>query len=64
MIGARNQLAHENEVEFAKLLLEDQYKDQNIFHLWKDIFPLVWGQTIEQLAAKETESEEDLFGFA
>lgn len=63
MIEARNQLAHENEVEFAKLLLEDQYKDGNIFHFWKDIFPVVWGQTIGQLAAKKTESGDDVFCF-
>lgn len=61
MIEQRNEQAHETKGQFAQLLLCDQFKDKNIFHMWKDIFPVVYGATVEELAARETVVDEMIF---
>jgi len=62
IIEARNQQAHETAGEFAQLLLDKQFKEGHVFNLWKDIFPLVYGATVEEIAAREKETDDMVFG--
>lgn len=49
--------------QFAVLLMDDQYKDTHVYRVWKDIFPLLCGSTVEELAAQTIAYENRLFGF-
>lgn len=50
-IEYRNEAAHESEIEFARLLILEGYKDE--YHFWKDAFPLLYGGSIEEVAARK-----------
>ncbi|KAL8965241.1 MAG: hypothetical protein Q9197_006608 [Variospora fuerteventurae] len=63
-ITIRNQQAHETSEAFAQLLLHEQFKESHVFELWKDIFPLLYGAQVEEIAArKEEEDNKMLLGF-
>ncbi|KAL8653489.1 MAG: hypothetical protein Q9210_002066 [Variospora velana] len=63
-VTTRNQQAHETSEAFAQLLLHEQFKEGHVFELWKDIFPLLYGAPVEELAArKEEEDDKMLLGF-
>jgi len=55
VIKSRNQAAHESEIEFARLLVLEVYKDE--YHFWKDAFPLLYDGSIEEVAARKEESD-------
>lgn len=59
-VDARNQQAHETSEDFARLLLNLQVEQTNIFDQWKDIFPLLYGGSVEELAARRAEKESRL----
>lgn len=44
------------------MLLDDQVKEGHVFNLWKDIFPLIYGATVEEVAAREKEMDDIVFG--
>lgn len=50
-MALRNEAAHESEVEFANLLLS--MKDRDKCHFWQDAFTLLYGGTIEEVAARD-----------
>ena len=56
----RNQQAHETSGSFAQLLLNDQFKEGLIFNVWKDIFPLLYGASVEEIAARGEEEENNM----
>jgi hypothetical protein len=63
IVAARNEQAHETAGEFAELLLHEDIRGGEIYNFWKDIFPLVYGATVEVIAAREKEERNNmLFG--
>jgi hypothetical protein len=40
---------------FARLLLSDEYRDTCEFEHWKDMFPLLYNGSVEEVAEKEVE---------
>lgn len=59
-ITTRNQQAHETSEDFAQLLLNEQFKEGHIFELWKDIFPLLYGAPVEEIAARKEENDDKM----
>ncbi|KAI4229207.1 MAG: hypothetical protein L6R36_001056 [Xanthoria steineri] len=59
-ITDRNQQAHETSEDFAQLLLHEQFKEGHVFELWKDIFPLLYGAPVEEIAARKEEEDDKM----
>ncbi|KAI4166709.1 MAG: hypothetical protein LQ343_007815 [Gyalolechia ehrenbergii] len=59
-ITTRNQQAHETSEDFAQLLLHEQFKEGHVFELWKDIFPLLYGAPVEEIAARKEEDDDKM----
>ncbi|KAI9771665.1 MAG: hypothetical protein M1840_001881 [Geoglossum simile] len=53
VIERRNSAAHDTSAEFAQLLLTERFRDTPAFFLWRDVFPLVYGRDIEEIASDE-----------
>jgi hypothetical protein len=45
-------MARESEVEFAKLLL--LHEDKNQYHFWKEAFPILYNGSIEEVSQRDT----------
>ncbi|KAL8856716.1 MAG: hypothetical protein Q9178_006673 [Gyalolechia marmorata] len=52
--------AHETSGDFAQLLLHGQFKEGHVFELWKDIFPLLYGAPVEEIAARKEEDDDKM----
>ena len=49
--------------DLAQLLLNKKFKEGHIFELWKDIFPLLYGAPVKEIAAqKEADDDRMLLG--
>jgi len=47
--------AHESSIYFASLLLSPIFRRSDTYELWKDIFPLLYGGTVEEVAQRGDE---------
>jgi hypothetical protein len=56
LITAGNQSAYESEIDFARLLISES-PDTHNYQFWKEIFPLLYGDSVEQVARRETVDE-------
>lgn len=61
-IADRNQQAHESSKDFAQLISQQYFKETHVFEQWKEIFPLLYGESVEMLAAQKEESNSMLLG--
>ncbi|KAJ9641425.1 hypothetical protein H2199_005395 [Coniosporium tulheliwenetii] len=52
VIDARNISAHNTPEAFAQLLLSEAFRNSSNYFVWKDIFPVVYGASIEKVAAR------------
>ena len=57
MIERRNASAHESSIQFAQLLLSKSIQNTHLYELWKDVFPLLYDGTVEQVAQKDEFTE-------
>ena len=53
---------HESSVEFARLLLSEDIQNTHAYELWKDVFPLLYHGSVEQVAQRNDDMEM-LLGF-
>ncbi|KAI9825034.1 MAG: hypothetical protein M1826_007112 [Phylliscum demangeonii] len=51
----RNQIAHDTEKKFAQLLMTDTYGHDR--HVWTEVFPKVYGKSLEIMAAEQDEED-------
>lgn len=62
VIERRNTAAHETKGDFAHLLLSDPFRGTHPYELWKDLFPILYGASIELVAAQEDADLRDQIG--
>ncbi|MCJ1248538.1 hypothetical protein MMC30_005756 [Trapelia coarctata] len=58
----RNEVAYETGVEFAQLLMTDEYRNSHVYKKWAELFTFAYGRTIEEAYNDNLEELEDLIG--
>ena len=48
----RNAAAHETRGDFAQLLLSD-FNNTHVLELWKEILPVLYGASVQEIATRE-----------
>ena len=56
-----NSAAHDSAEDFAMLLLSFKSNYPSVYHLWAEAFPLVYNATVEELAQRGQDIEQELF---
>lgn len=59
-VNARNVSAHQSFESFAALLTTSYYKDSEVYFQWRDAFPLVCKDTIEELSKSASRTKSAL----
>jgi hypothetical protein len=47
--------AHESSIDFAQLLLSPSFRQTHTYELWKDVFPLLYNGSVEEVAQRADE---------
>lgn len=58
-IDERNRTAHETHIEFAQLLHSDEYREKKDYWKWANLFPSVYGKTVEQFVMEEDDAAQN-----